>query len=480
MSLRKQVLNSILWSAVMKYSSMIVVLAVTMVMARMLTPKDFGIVAIAMVVIAFLSIFSQMGIGPAIIQKKELTQEDLSNIFSFSVYLGIALSIILFFASWYIAIYFQSEILKPICQLLCIDIFFVTINMVPTALMSKHKRFKEMAIRSLIINLLSAFLSIIAVLLGFGIYSLIVNPIMIAIGMFIFNFHYYPLKFNLRFSFSPLKRIASYSAYQFAFQFVGFFSSNLDKLIIGRFVLQESLGYYDKAHSLTKYPISILASVISPVLHPFLSDYQTNITKIKDSHNLMTKILSSISIPMAVIIWFCGPELIILFYGSQWKDSIMTFQIFALTIPVSLLLTTSSAYWQSTNSTKLLFWTGLINSGIVIIGYIITASFFGSIEMIAWGFFVSCVIVFIVTYTVMYYKVFHDSFLSMIKLLFNPLVNALLLMFFYLFVDIININQYFISLIIKVLIGLLITIFFLQVTGRFDIKKVVTSKKITL
>lgn len=476
-----QMIRGVLWNAVQKYSSMLVTLVVTMVMARILSPADFGVVAIAMVVIAFLNIFSTMGIGPAIIQKKDLTQEDLDNIFSFSVYLGIVLSLLLLFASWPIAHYYQNDILRPICQLLCIDVFFATINMVPTALMSKYKRFKEMAIRSFVLSLISAVLSLLAVWVGCGIYSLLINPIMTAIGLFLFNFHYYPSKFYLRFSLAPLRRIASYSAYQFAFQFVGFFSSNLDKLIIGKYISQTSLGYYDKAHNLTKYPMSMLTSVVTPILHPFLSDYQTDFSKIKAGHNMMTKFLSTISFPMTAILWFCGPELIRVFYGSQWDAAILTFQILTLSIPPTLIMATSGAFWQSTNSTKLLFWTGLTNSLIIIIGYIITSALFGTIEAISVGYVLTTIIIFFITYSIMYGHVFKASLTEMLWLLLNPCLNVFILIALYLPLDLFFISKSnILNLVVKLLLGIIVTIVFVQITRRYDIKRMIKEKKILL
>ena len=473
-----QMIRGVVWNVVQKYSSMLVTLFVTMIMARILSPEDFGVVAIALVVIAFLNIFSTLGIGPAIIQRKDLTQKDLNDIFSFSVYLGTILSVLLFVASWPIAFFFQNDLLRPICQLLCINVFFATINMVPTALMLKFKRFKEMAVCSLILSLISAVLSLMAVWSSMGLYSLLVNPIITAIGLFFFNFYYYPSLFCASFSFSPLKKIASYSVYQFAFQFVGFFSSCLDKLIIGKFFPAALLGYYDKAHNLTKYPMSMLTSVVTPILHPFLSDFQTEIFKIKEGHNMMTKLLSTLSLPLTVMLWFCGSELIIIFYGNQWNCAIFTFQIFTLSIPPTLIMATSGAFWQSTNSTKLLFWTGLTNSLIIVAGYIITSVVYGTIEAIAWGYVFTTAIIFFITYSVMYRYVFKTSLTEMLILLINPCVNAVILCGIYILFDtMLFCHNILLSLTLKVFVGGSITLLFIQFTHRYDIIRMIKEKR---
>ena len=478
--IQSNMIKGVLWNAVQKYSTMLVTLVVTMVMARILSPENFGVVAIAMVAINFLNIFSSMGIGPAIIQRKDLSDNDINHIYSFSVYVAILLSILLFFASWPIASYYENAILKSVCQILCINVFFSTINMVPTALMSKHKRFKEMAIRSLVLSIISGVVSVVGAYYGLGIYSLLITPILSAIGLYMYNIHYYPVTFHIRFSFEPLRKIYSYSIYQFAFQFVGFFSLNLDRLIIGKSISPVSLGYYDKAHTLVKLPLSSLSGIVTPVLHPFLSDYQTEIGIIRNGHNKIVKLLTSISLPITVILYFCGSELIEVLFGSQWGKSVMTFQILTLSLTPNMILSTSGAFWQSTNCTKYLFWTGLLNSTVIILGYIFSSSVFGTIEAMAAVYVLTVYVVFFITYAIMYHRVFKASLREMLFICLNPMINALLLIVFYVVILLyFPITNNIISLIIKLLVGVVVTFVFLQLSGRYDIVSMIKSKTIT-
>ena len=100
---KKIFLNGIFWNAIQKYSGLVVNIAVSMVLARLLTPEAFGVVAIATVLISFLTMICDMGIGPAIIQRQDLEQKDLDNIYTFTIYVGLGLSLFLFFSSWLLA-----------------------------------------------------------------------------------------------------------------------------------------------------------------------------------------------------------------------------------------------------------------------------------------------------------------------------------------------------------------------------------------
>ncbi len=481
-ALKEQMFKSVLWLAVQKYASVIISLVVTMVMARNLTPKDFGVVAIALVVISFLSILSGLGIGPAIIQKKELTSDDLSHIYTFTFYLGFFLSILLFLFSGSIGDYYESEDLNLICKILCTNVFFGAINMVPNALMSRDKRFKEMAKITVVLSFITGILSIVAVLCGLGVFSLIISPIITSIGIYFYNIHFYPLKLFRHFSYGPLRKIMSYSLYTFAFNFIGFFSAQLDKLIIGRLLSQSSLGYYERAQSLVKQPIGLLTNVFTPVMHPYMSDYQNDFERMESNHNVVVKLLSTICLPTAVIFWFCGVEIIHLFYGAQWDASIATFKIFALILPTNVIISTSGAFWQATNSTRLLFFTGFFNSVFIICGYIVSANLFGTIEAIAWSYVITSVTIFFITYYIMYHFVFKKPFSHMLILFLNPIGNALLLVACYYAFEIfpIVVETPLIKLFFKLIIGIFLSLLYIQLTKRIDLLSFILTRTIRM
>ena len=144
-NIKHQLFSGVFYTALAKYSGIIISLIVAGVLARLLSPDDFGIVAVATVIIAFFNLLTDMGVSPAIIQHKSLTKDDLSDIFSFTVWTGIGLSALFFAASWIIADYYESEILRTLCQLLSVNLFFASATVVPGALFYRNKEFKIIA-----------------------------------------------------------------------------------------------------------------------------------------------------------------------------------------------------------------------------------------------------------------------------------------------------------------------------------------------
>ena len=165
-STKKELLSGVFYTAIAKYSGIIVSLVVAGILARLIEPEEFGIVAIATVIISFFSIFSDLGIAPAIIQNKELSQKDLSNIFTFTIWLGISISILFFLCSWPISHFYKNGTLLTICQLLSLNLFFASANIVPNALLFKEKEFKFIAYRSLTIQISGGVMAITAAILG--------------------------------------------------------------------------------------------------------------------------------------------------------------------------------------------------------------------------------------------------------------------------------------------------------------------------
>ena len=198
-NIKNQLFSGVFYTALAKYSGIVISLVIAGILARLLSPDDFGIVAVATVIIAFFSLLTDMGISPAIIQHKSLTKDELSTIFSFTVWTGIGISILFFAASWMIADYYESEILRTLCQLLSVNLFFASATIVPGALFYRNKEFKFIAIRSFVIQISAGAAAVTAALCGAGLYALIINPIISSILIFVISYQRYPqrLRFTL-------------------------------------------------------------------------------------------------------------------------------------------------------------------------------------------------------------------------------------------------------------------------------------------
>ncbi len=476
-NLKQEIVKGTIWSGVQRYSGMVVSLVVSAVLARLLSPEEFGVVAIANVLIWFFSMFATMGIGPAIIQRKDLTQNDLNNIFTFSFLVGICFSLLFYLSSWIIASWYDNRELVPVCQLLSLTLFLSTINMVPGALMAKNLRFKESAIITLILQLVTGVISVIAAYKGFGVYALLISPILAPIGSFIYNNRFYPVHLSRNLCLEPIRKIFSFSMYQFLFELFNYFSRNLDKIVIGKYISMADLGYYEKSYRLMQLPIQNVTSVINPVLQPVLSSLQDNPTEIGHKYCKLIKFIAAISFPLTVIIYVCGYEVIHLFYGANWDDAVPTFKILSLSVCMQMILSTSGAIFMASNNTKAQFWVGVRNTFTTVIGFIVAAYFFKTIEAIAWSWVITLFINFVCTYYIMYRFVLKTSILPLLHVFLHPLLNVLVLVVAGLLIThFIVVENDFVRLMIKGTSLFVLSILYIQVSGQYDIIKAVKSK----
>lgn len=422
-----QLISGVFFTALAKYANLIISLIVTAVLARLLAPDQFGVVAIATVAITFLNLIADIGLSATVIQHKELDQKAMSALFSLSVYITVLLSVLFFLCAGIFASWYDQPILKPICQWLALSLLFSGITVVPNALFYRERMFKAIALRSLVIQLVGGAISVAAAYNGYGVYALIINPIFSSLLIFAISYAKFPLKFTFRFSLQALRPIFSYSLYQFLFNIINYFSRNADTLLIGKYLGMVPLGYYDKSYRLMSLPLQNITQVITPVIHPILSMKGKDLEYLNRVNLKLVSFLALIGFPLAIFLYFCSEELIILFFGPQWELAIPTFKILSLTVGIQLVLSSSGSIFQTAGDTRSLFICGLFSAVVNVTGILLGVFYFKSIEAVAQCLLVTFSINFVQTYWLMYRVIFKESLLSFFTCLWKPILFAGLL-----------------------------------------------------
>lgn len=476
-STKKELVSGVIYMAVSKYSGIIVSLVVAGILARLIAPEEFGVVAIATVIISFFSIFSDLGIAPAIIQNKDLTEDDLNGIFSFTLWTGIGISILFFASAWPIALFYKQNSLLPICQLLSVNLFFASANIVPNALLFKNKEFKFVAYRALGIQCAGGSLAICAAISGAGLYALIINPIFTSIFLFIISFRKNPLRIKRTLGLASIRKIFSYSAYQLMFNVINYFSRNLDKLLIGKYMSMNALGYYEKSYRLMMLPLQNITFVISPVMHPIFSNFQNDLPQLASSYEKVIRTLAFIGFPLSILLWFSAGEITIILFGDQWMPSIPVFRILSLSVGLQIISSTSGAIYQAANDTRSLFICGVFSTILNVSGMLIGIFIFKTLEAVAWCICTTFAINFILGYVWMYKVTFKRGLIHLARLFISPLSLSILLVSLLLPI---YLSAYRLpvlaALSIKTGIVILVSGLYIQLSGVYDIINLIQSK----
>lgn len=369
-----------------KYISMGAQLVITAVLARLISPGDFGLMAIVTVFTGLFSLLSDMGVGTAIVQYRDLTEREYGGLFTFSALLAAGLSLAFCAASPFIAAVYGDTRLVPLCLASAPALLFSTLNMVPNGLMLKELRFAAIGVRLVAATVVSGGVAIAASALGAGCYALVLQTVLSAAVVFFWNIVARPIRqINAHFI-CTLKKIFSYSAYQFGFSLVNYFSRNLDNMLVGGILGTAALGFYDKAYKLTTYPMTAFSSVIGSVIQPFMAEHQDDVDRIYECWMRIEKLLSLVGVAVAVVFSCASAEIIAVFYGPGWEQAAPVFAVLAVSVYFQMMGNPAGAFFQSIGRTDYMFKVGLVNTAITISG-LLAGLAGGSILTVAYGIF---------------------------------------------------------------------------------------------
>ena len=417
-------LSGIFYTGLSRYIGIFVSLGITAILARILTPHDFGIVAIATVFINFFSTLTTVGVSPAIVQNKEINESDLESINTFILIVAVILTGLYILVVPVISHYYGSQVLETVLYWLSINIFFSVLAIVPNALFLKNKRFKFIAVRSLVIQIILGCISVIAAYVGMGIYSLIINPIGNSVLLYIISNHVYRVRMGAINS-TSLSKIFSFSFFQMLYNLVYLGYRNIDKILIGKYMGTSNLGYYEKSYRLMMLPLENVSTVISPVLHPMLSDYQKDFQYLWSVYKKMISFLSEFSFLVSVILYYLADLIIIGLYGDKWFDAIPIFKVLSLSVCFQLLQSPIGAILQAANSVKTLLKCSIWIFLFMVLGLII-AIIFVNFNMIPYMVDIVFIIGFII-YQISLSNIFKESIYDILRIMVPHMFYSVLL-----------------------------------------------------
>lgn len=389
--------DAILVTFIFKYSSVLINLLGNAFLARILTPNDFGIVSMVNVFVVFFSLLSDMGFGAAIIQNKTLDKLDIDSIYSFMIYFGVVLAVIFSIIFYPISIVLNESLYISIGRILSLSLFFNTANIIPNALIMRDEKFRTIGIRTVTISIVGNIIALFLALRGWRYYSLIGQTLFNSFILYIWNYSSTRPRFILKFKLNSLRKIGNYSLYLFFYNVINYFSRNMDNLLIGKFMGNIPLGYYDKAYKLVMYPVQNLTYVINPVLHPLLAKDQGEKKIIYKKYLSVLKILSLLGVFFTIYFVFSSREIILIFFGEQWEMAVTCFKILSCSLWFQMTSSTVGIIYASLNRTKQGMISALIFVPIQIILFII-AVLFGKIEYVALAALVGISVKFFVEY----------------------------------------------------------------------------------
>ena len=366
-----------------KYASIVAQLLVTAVLARLISPAEFGTLAIVTVFTTFFTLFSDMGIGVAIVQFRDLTERDFGKLFGFSIVLAAGLTAAFCVAAFPISVVYRDPELVPLCMVASLSLLFATLNMVPNGIMLREKKFTQIGARLVVATVVSGIIGIALAVAGLGCYALVLQSVARYLVVLVWNLVSCPIHHvSLHFK-DSLSKVFSYSAFQFASSLINYFNRNLDNLLIGYAQGSEALGFYDKAYKLTTYPMTSFSSVIASVVQPYMAEHQDDPDVIFDCWLRMAKLCSLIGAGIATIMFCCTDQIILIMYGDAWVASIPLLHALSVGVYAQMVGNPTGAFFQSLGRTDLMFRCSVANTAIMVAA-ILAGIASSNINLVAW------------------------------------------------------------------------------------------------
>jgi len=310
-------------------TQLIIQIASTVVLARVLDPADFGLVAMVTAVIAFGNAFRELGLGTATIQKAEISDDHVSALFWINVTVGMTLTLIMMAAAPVVAWAFREPALIPLMIFLSAGIAIGSMGTQHLALMHRKMQFVHAEIVKVAGMLLAAIAAIISALLGAGYWALAVNNLTVAgltVGGFWIVCKWIPHRPR---KVKGLMHSIRFGMHVTGFDIINYFSRNLDRILIGRFFGAGELGLYSKAYTLMMLPISNLRVPLNTVGLPAMSRIQNEPERFRSYYIKYTSLLAFISMPIVAFMFVFSDEIIRIVLGSKWEQAGGLFRILA-------------------------------------------------------------------------------------------------------------------------------------------------------
>lgn len=302
-------------------------LVVSIILARLLEPEEFGLVGMAMVFISISSVFVDVGFTDGVVQKKEISQKALSSIFFVNVALSIVTGCIIYYSAHHIGAFYKSTDITEIVQLLSLVLPITAISKVQEALLMKKLDFKTLNICIVSGTLVGGGVGIFLAFHEYGAYSLVWQQIVSAFigsGLLWISNKWRPF---FVFSWKEISSIIKFSIFVFFDQLVQQVFRKLDTLFIGKVFSPAILGFYTRAESLNAQVTTYTSASLRKVIFPVLSTIQDDEEKFKNTYFSVFNIVGVVISFIAGLLYFMADKIIIVLLGEKWYPSIIIFQI---------------------------------------------------------------------------------------------------------------------------------------------------------
>jgi O-antigen/teichoic acid export membrane protein len=325
--LGKKIVSGTLWVTIDRLGTMSLQFVANLMLARLLTPEDFGCIGMLAIFITVSNVFIDAGFGSALIQNKNVTQQDYSTIFYWNLFFSSFLYLGLFIAAPYIAGFFNYPILCKVLRVFGLTLIINALFIVQNNRMRKQLAFRTLAIVNVSSYFLAAIIAVFMAYKGCGVWALVALSLLCGIFQNILLWSIIRWRPSLDFSFESLKRLFNFGGYLLAANILQGVCQNLQSVIIGRKFSAVQMGLYSQAQKMNDVSVNTISGIIVQTVFPAYSQVQEDREKMHALLDRSIRLISCIVYFIVFLLILVAAPLIAFLYGEKWIESIPYFQI---------------------------------------------------------------------------------------------------------------------------------------------------------
>lgn len=327
---KNSIIKSLFWRFMERGGSQGISFIISLVLARILSPEDYGLIALTTIFISLANVFMQTGLNSALIQKKEIDSLDYSTVFFSSIILSIFLYIILFFSAEKIALFYNEIKLISILRILGLTLFFSAVNSIQIAIVSREMNFKILFFSSIIASILSGVIGLILAYNNYGVWSLVIQQLLQQIISMVVMFKFIKWIPKLEFSLHRFHLLFDFSGNILVAALIDTLYANLRSLLIGKYYTSAMLGFYNRGKQFPSILVDNINGTLQTVMLPAYSKEQEDFVKIKTMMRRTIQTSSYIVFPMMIGLICISNQLVTIVLTEKWLPCIPFLNIYCI------------------------------------------------------------------------------------------------------------------------------------------------------
>lgn len=369
---REKTIAGILWSFVSQLGRYGLQFIIGVILARLLSPDDFGLIGMITVFVGFANIYTDLAFGSALIQKQDTNPDHYFSIFWINLGTGLALTLLFMASSPLIARFYSQPVLIPLTMLISTNFFIGSLKIIQSSLLMKQLEFGRLAFVELMALAISGSTGITMAILGFGVWSLAWQSVMFTGLTVILLWIVSDWRPAMRFKWIVVKELLGFSSNLLGFSSVNYWLRNADNLLVGRFLGTSALGIYSRSYGIMLLPLTMISRSIGQVMFPALSKIQDDVPRIQRLYLRMTAAIALITFPLMLGLLVVAEDFVLFLFGAQWVGMIPILQAFCIVGMVQSIGTLNGNIYLSQGRTNLQFrvggMVGLLGVGAIVLG----------------------------------------------------------------------------------------------------------------